>query len=154
MTLEEYLSSADVNEAVTCLKELNAPSYHPDVVERAVGLGLEKKERDRLAISKLFSALAKDGLFTPDQFEKGYVHTYIHINARPGGGSASLFVHRYNASLPSLPFSFFVPCILSRFLPLYLSISFFYFFCCCTDSVKFSARFPTLRLIFPWLPSL
>jgi len=78
MLLEEYLSCADVLEAITCVRELNAPEYHSNIVSQSVIKCLEKKDNDRELISKLFSAFHKDKLFLTDTFVKGF-HSVLEV---------------------------------------------------------------------------
>jgi hypothetical protein len=74
--IEEYFASSDTAEAITCIRELNSPRYAPDIVNKALSMSLERNERDREAITKLFSELYKDGVFLSEHFEKGYAcHT-------------------------------------------------------------------------------
>lgn len=40
--LEEYFSVNYLDEALLCVQELKAPTYHPEVVKEAISLGLEK----------------------------------------------------------------------------------------------------------------
>ncbi|KAK4854052.1 hypothetical protein QYF36_018258 [Acer negundo] len=42
--LEEYFSVKLSDEALMCVEELKAPTYHPEVVKEAISLGLEKSQ--------------------------------------------------------------------------------------------------------------
>jgi hypothetical protein len=55
--LKEYLESGDIDEAAACVAELQLPQYDYYIVKRAVMLGLERKDREREAISELLSSL-------------------------------------------------------------------------------------------------
>ena len=69
--MQEYLTSLELEEALLCLKDLNAPDFHGEVVNRAVSLVFDKKERDREEVMKLLVYLKKEGQLTTDDFEKG-----------------------------------------------------------------------------------
>eukprot|EP01114_Cavostelium_apophysatum_P005287 TRINITY_DN1608_c0_g1_i4.p1 TRINITY_DN1608_c0_g1~~TRINITY_DN1608_c0_g1_i4.p1 ORF type:complete len:792 (+),score=237.94 TRINITY_DN1608_c0_g1_i4:374-2749(+) len=79
LLLEEFLSSADSEEALACLQDLNAPDYHGEVVAKAVSLAIEKKERDRDEIVKLFEFLQSKQLLTAEDFEKGFTSVLENI---------------------------------------------------------------------------
>lgn len=71
--LEEYFSSNDATEATICIKELKSPSAHASIVTKGILIGLEKREKERIAIANLFSSLFSSSLFTSDVFVKGFV---------------------------------------------------------------------------------
>jgi len=73
LLLEEYLTSGDVQEAEKCVRKLNAPSFHFQIVKIAIRLALEKSTDDvNRKILALFSSFLKIGLFTPGQVENGF----------------------------------------------------------------------------------
>lgn len=69
--LEEYLTTGDVEEADRCLRKLNAPSFHFQVVKIAIRQSLAKTDEDRNKIAKLFDYLYKAGLVGHEHFSKG-----------------------------------------------------------------------------------
>lgn len=73
MLLEEYLTSADVDEARECLQELKDTAYYPDFINRAVCITFEKKERDRNEITRLLAHLKEKSVLTVDDLKAGYV---------------------------------------------------------------------------------
>ncbi len=83
--IQEYLSAEDVNEAITCVKELNAPHYHPDLISKAISIGFEKKDVDRELLSNFISKLVQKDVVKSEDLSKGYVisHSsstyYIHF---------------------------------------------------------------------------
>ena len=59
--LTEYVSSADVGEALLCVKELNSPEFMPKVVELIISNLLDNaKPTERKLLIKLLVALKKD----------------------------------------------------------------------------------------------
>jgi hypothetical protein len=71
LILEEYLSSGDFKEVEQCIKELGAPHHHPKIIEAAIVLTLDKRQKDRDLISKLFSELSPE-IFSEADFVKGF----------------------------------------------------------------------------------
>jgi len=69
--LEEYLFSGDVKEAEQCIKDLNAPQYHSQIIEQAITLSLDKHKKERDQISALFSELSPH-IFSEEDFVKGF----------------------------------------------------------------------------------
>eukprot|EP00249_Psilotum_nudum_P023070 c28740_g1_i1 orf=193-2736(+) len=55
--LKEYLSIADLNEAMLCVQELQSPEFHPEFVHLAISMGLELQDRQNELISKLLEFL-------------------------------------------------------------------------------------------------
>ena len=49
--LLEYLTSGQVEEAARCVKQLNAPFFHHELVKRLLVVALERSEEDRLRMS-------------------------------------------------------------------------------------------------------
>ena len=74
--LEEYLISADLEEAVHCVEELQAPHFHHEVVKRAVRHVIDKSTDQRELIIGLLVRLSEDGLLSIDQVEKGFDKLY------------------------------------------------------------------------------
>lgn len=55
--LREYLESGDAAEAGACIAELQLPQYDFYLVKRALTLAMDRKDRDREAVSVLLSNL-------------------------------------------------------------------------------------------------
>ncbi|TXG60725.1 hypothetical protein EZV62_012088 [Acer yangbiense] len=55
--LEEYFSVKLSDEALMCVEELKAPTYHPEVVKEAISLGLEKSQPCVELVAKLLEYL-------------------------------------------------------------------------------------------------
>lgn len=70
-TIREYFDSSDVNEVVRCIAELSCYEYHPEVIKRAVSLGLDAGPRERELISQLLACLHPNPL-TDNEMEKGF----------------------------------------------------------------------------------
>jgi programmed cell death protein 4 len=52
--LLEYVAARQVEEAARCVKQLNAPLFHHELVKRLLVIALEKSEEDRNALSVSF----------------------------------------------------------------------------------------------------
>jgi len=70
--LEEYYVSADSEEALTCIKELNTPSFYPQFILLATQSSLEKKTEQRELLAKLLTSACKSNLFSTQVFLKGW----------------------------------------------------------------------------------
>ncbi|GAQ88382.1 eukaryotic translation initiation factor eIF-4G [Klebsormidium nitens] len=71
--LKEYLSAADIKEAALCVTELKTPSYHSTIVQTAVNLGFEGKDRDRELVGKLLPGLVAQKAITAEELEAGFM---------------------------------------------------------------------------------
>jgi len=71
MLLEEYLSNGDIKEAEQCIKDLCAPEYHNKIIEQGITISLERHDKQRELISKLFCELSPD-IFSEGDFIKGF----------------------------------------------------------------------------------
>jgi translation initiation factor 4G len=69
--LEEFFSSFDVTEAIECIRELNTPSYYPEVVKQCILIAIEGKENDRDRASKLLGDLYLDKVIFAEELAKG-----------------------------------------------------------------------------------
>jgi len=71
--LKEYLMSRELDEAARCVRELNAPHFHHELVKRGVTHAMEAPDaRDALdAMSALFSFLVKNAIVSEYQVAKG-----------------------------------------------------------------------------------
>ena len=68
LLLKEYLSSGDCEEAVHCLRELEVPHFHHELVYEAVVLVIEDgREETARSICSLLSYMAVTTVITQDQ---------------------------------------------------------------------------------------
>lgn len=72
MLLEEYTLSHDSEEAGQCIKELQSPAHHPQVVKCALRMSVETKQEDRDLLSKLFADLKEGEVLTTKDFRRGF----------------------------------------------------------------------------------
>ena len=78
--LLEYVTSRELIEASRCIKDLNAPHFHHEIVKRAIVIALDKSEENQVAISELFIHLSERDLISLPQFETGFLKTYSIMN--------------------------------------------------------------------------
>ncbi|KAL7404648.1 hypothetical protein ABVT39_017615 [Epinephelus coioides] len=81
LLLKEYLISGDVAEAEHCLRDLEVPHFHHELVYEAVVMVLESKEEataSRVMI-KLLQSFWKTGLITVDQMNRGFKRVYDEL---------------------------------------------------------------------------
>ena len=70
LLLQEYLISDDNQEAARCLKELEVPHFHHELVYEAVLLSLEAvNEETENSIVKLLKFFYDSTIITPDQMK-------------------------------------------------------------------------------------
>lgn len=77
--IEEYLLSRELDEAARCVREMNAPHFHHELVKRGVRIAMEKDGLDHAetsvsaldAIAALFSFLVKNAIVSEHQVSKG-----------------------------------------------------------------------------------
>lgn len=62
--LEEYFSIRILDEALQCIEELRAPTYHPEVVKEAIALALEKMPPCVEPVIKLLEFLVNKNVLT------------------------------------------------------------------------------------------
>jgi MA3 domain len=67
----EYFVSADVDDALRSIQDIGAPEYSYECVKRAVNLSLDKTDRERELISRLFSVGYPD-TFSSNMVGKGF----------------------------------------------------------------------------------
>jgi len=68
----EYLITGDKAEADQCVRRLNAPSFHFQLVWQAVRMALSANSDDRKKILDLLAFFHKTGLIVPDQISQGF----------------------------------------------------------------------------------
>ncbi|KJE96806.1 programmed cell death protein [Capsaspora owczarzaki ATCC 30864] len=80
LLLREYLFSDDLAEAERCVRELEVPHFHHEIVYEAIIMMMERPAaRDRAALSRLLGAFARTLLLTPDQIEQGVARVYEEL---------------------------------------------------------------------------
>ena len=71
LLLKEYLSSGDKEEALRCLKDLEVPHFHHELVYEAVVMVLERTDiRSAAMIASLLEYFGKTTVISADQFTK------------------------------------------------------------------------------------
>jgi len=78
--LEEYLVAGDVNEADRCVRKLNAPSFHFQIVKQAIRLALSKTEEQRKKLVHLLSFFVREGLISQTHVVQGFALSYATLN--------------------------------------------------------------------------
>ncbi|XP_017355168.1 programmed cell death protein 4 [Cebus imitator] len=80
MLLKEYLLSGDISEAEHCLKELEVPHFHHELVYEAIIMVLESTgESTFKMILDLLKSLWMSSTITVDQMKRGYERIYNEI---------------------------------------------------------------------------
>uniref|UniRef100_A0A7N2L111 MI domain-containing protein n=1 Tax=Quercus lobata TaxID=97700 RepID=A0A7N2L111_QUELO len=69
--VEEYFIVRLLDEALKCVKELNSPAYHPEVVKEAISLGLEKSSPCAEPVAKLLEYLFAEKVLADGDIELG-----------------------------------------------------------------------------------
>ena len=80
LLLNEYLSSGDIDEAVVCVKRLDAPHYLHEIVKRAIVLALDGKQRQRAMMSTLIYELYARGVLSSVQVSLGFRRLAEEVN--------------------------------------------------------------------------
>jgi len=72
LILEEFVTTQDCAEAERCIRKLNAPSFHFQVIKQAIRLALEKQQESTkiLTVLKYFS---KSGLISSEHMARGFM---------------------------------------------------------------------------------
>lgn len=80
LLLKEYLVSGEVSEAERCLRELEVPHFHHELVYEAVIMVLESNGETAVQMmAKLLQAFGKSGLITLDQMNRGFQRVYAEL---------------------------------------------------------------------------
>uniref|UniRef100_A0A673AP44 Programmed cell death protein 4 n=1 Tax=Sphaeramia orbicularis TaxID=375764 RepID=A0A673AP44_9TELE len=80
LLLKEYLISGDVSEAERCLRDLEVPHFHHELVYEAVVMVLEAKgDKASHMMMKLLQSFWKTGLITVDQMNRGFQRVYDEL---------------------------------------------------------------------------
>lgn len=79
LLLQEFLSSRDYEEAQRCLRALEVPHYHHELVYEAIVMALESvSQQTEEAMCSLLKSLDSVCLVLPAQMEQ--VHTLMHLS--------------------------------------------------------------------------
>jgi len=70
--VEEYLTTGDKVEADSCVRRLNAPSFHFQLVRQALRMALSANEDNRKKILELLRFFHKEGLVVADHVTQGF----------------------------------------------------------------------------------
>uniref|UniRef100_A0A8C2XQM6 Programmed cell death protein 4 n=1 Tax=Cyclopterus lumpus TaxID=8103 RepID=A0A8C2XQM6_CYCLU len=80
LLLKEYLISGDVSEAEHCLRDLEVPHFHHELVYEVVVMVLESKgDTASHMMIKLLQSFWKTGLITVDQMNRGFQRVYDEL---------------------------------------------------------------------------
>ncbi|XP_044045057.1 programmed cell death protein 4a isoform X2 [Siniperca chuatsi] len=80
LLLKEYLISGDVSEAERCLRDLEVPHFHHELVYEAIVMVLESKgDTASHMMIKLLQSFWKTGLITVDQMNRGFQRVYDEL---------------------------------------------------------------------------
>ncbi|CAI7822083.1 unnamed protein product [Closterium sp. NIES-54] len=77
--LAEYVVSAERGEACRCIRELNLPFFHHEVVKAALIMAMENKPKEAALLSLLQEA-AQEGLISASQVSKGFGRVFQNID--------------------------------------------------------------------------
>lgn len=77
LLLQEFISSGDIAEASRCLRALEVPHFHHELVYEAIVMALEANSASKEeALCKLLKALDDAVLITPEQMERGFFRVF------------------------------------------------------------------------------
>jgi len=77
MLLEEYLSSQDTTEAARCLRELEVPHFHHELVYEAIVMAMESMQDSvEEQICRLLKSLSNSCIITPEQMTSGFLRVF------------------------------------------------------------------------------
>jgi hypothetical protein len=72
LLIAEYLTTGDNAEADKCVRKLNAPSFHFQLVRQALRMALSAKEEDRKKILELLAFFHSTGLIVSEHMSQGF----------------------------------------------------------------------------------
>lgn len=80
LLLREFLSSSDIAEAARCLKALEVPHFHHELVYEAVVMALEANRAGvEEQMATLLWALHEQGLVSPEQTGRGFLRVFADL---------------------------------------------------------------------------
>ncbi|MEC7300920.1 MAG: hypothetical protein VXW43_19885, partial [Pseudomonadota bacterium] len=96
---EEYLVSGELDEAVRCIKELEAPSYHHEVIKRLLSAAIaDGGSREHGLALELTRTLSENATLTPEQLAGDYYTSSgsaVSAAVRGGGGTSGDFLSEH-----------------------------------------------------------
>jgi programmed cell death protein 4 len=69
LLLEEYYAGGELAEACQCIRDLDMPFFHHEIVKKALIMAMEKQNNHILS---LLAECAQEGLITTSQMVKGF----------------------------------------------------------------------------------
>ena len=78
--LQEYLESGSIDDAAILIGELKLPQYDYYIAKRAITLAMDRKDREREAISLLLSNLYGQSI-SPQMMQKVRTAAATHVAA-------------------------------------------------------------------------
>ncbi|XP_037092002.1 programmed cell death protein 4-like [Pollicipes pollicipes] len=80
LLLEEFLTSGDTEEAIRCLKDLEVPHFHHELVYEAVTMAIERSDDKSIAeMVRLLKAMSDACVLSPNQMDEGFARVYENI---------------------------------------------------------------------------
>ncbi|CAH1112053.1 unnamed protein product [Psylliodes chrysocephalus] len=77
LLLQEFLSSSDIEEASRCLRLLEVPHFHHELVYESIVMALEANSTIKEeGLCNLLKAFSDAILITPDQMERGFLRVF------------------------------------------------------------------------------
>ncbi|KAF5276105.1 hypothetical protein FQR65_LT16491 [Abscondita terminalis] len=77
LLLQEFISSGDIEEASRCLRALEVPHFHHELVYEAIVMALEANSASKEeALCQLLKAFGAAVLVTQDQMERGFLRVF------------------------------------------------------------------------------
>ena len=76
MMLEEFISSSDMDEVCICVKRLNVPHFHHEIIKRAIVIAMDKKDKEMAMMSSLLAELYIREIISLQQFHLGFQRLY------------------------------------------------------------------------------
>lgn len=81
LILSEYVVSADKDEAQRCVRELEVPHFHHEIVYEALVMAIEDMHDSAIdAIVKLLKFFDNTGSVTPQQMQRGFERVYSEMS--------------------------------------------------------------------------
>lgn len=81
LLIQEYLVSGDVHEAERCLRDLEVPHFHHELVYEALLVTIEDMHDTTIdALVKLLKMSEASGVLTPQQIQRGFERVYSEMS--------------------------------------------------------------------------
>jgi len=71
--LAEFFSGQDLKEALSCLQELDADNLLPDIIYKAITMGLDRKAVDRELVVRMLNASGEAKIISTENLERGFM---------------------------------------------------------------------------------